>query len=340
MKFKIKWNTLSKKKLLIIFFLFQEIVSPSESRKLEIPVADPLEISRVAEDIEELTKKTQIEDETPKKSSPSENNVEISQKIEITIGEVENENLAKDLPAEKKEESLENIPKDSSKDSLKDSLQESSSEKIQIPQEEETVEVELRKKPEDSLEIIKEVIPSEMMKKKKSPTLSRSNSFCVKDQIEKIEKKLNELENRRKSEDTSEQHFHNGRLSIEENRRHFFQDLVNDSTGVKVEIKELPREQTDCHVIRLTDPAIPVEAPQEPVKVIELHIVEPIRQKPEILSENPIPKPRRSSALSLERQPSIHGDIKQEDSHQKGSSLWKNKERKRKKEKKKHLRKT
>lgn len=299
----------------------EEIVSPSESRKLEIPVADPLEISRVAEDIEELTKKTQIEDETPKKSSPSENNVEISQKIEITIGEVENENLAKDLPAEKKEESLENIPKDSSKDSLKDSLQESSSEKIQIPQEEETVEVELRKKPEDSLEIIKEVIPSEMMKKKKSPTLSRSNSFCVKDQIEKIEKKLNELENRRKSEDTSEQHFHNGRLSIEENRRHFFQDLVNDSTGVKVEIKELPREQTDCHVIRLTDPAIPVEAPQEPVKVIELHIVEPIRQKPEILSENPIPKPRRSSALSLERQPSIHGDIKQEDSHQKGSSL-------------------
>lgn len=302
----------------------------SESRILETPVADPLEISRVAEDIEELTKKTQIDDDnddTSKKSSPSEKNIEISQNLEINIIE-EAENSKENLPKDCSQIELSSVKLKDNEDTSKNLQDEimSSETKIesQLSQNEEAVEVELRKKSEDSLEIIKEVIPQDnLIKKKKSPTLSRSNSFCVKEQIEKIEKKLNDLELRRKSEDSTDQYKNYGRCSIEENRRHFFQDLVNDSTtgGVKVELKELPREQTDCHVIRLTDPPISVEASQDPVKIIELHIHEPIRQKPEILSDNPIPKPRRNSALSLERQPSIHGDIKREDSHPIGSSL-------------------
>lgn len=53
-------------------------------------------------------------------------------------------------------------------------------------------------------------------------------------------------------------------------------------------------------MVRLNDSPIPVIAPREPVKVIELHISEPIRRKPEILEDvNPIPKPRRHSALNL-----------------------------------------
>ncbi|XP_043463893.1 uncharacterized protein LOC122499538 [Leptopilina heterotoma] len=280
------------------------------------PIPDPLEISRVAEDIEELTKKTQTDEDVnqPKESSPIEKNVDISPKLEITIENIKNSKESSKSPTE-----LSSIE-------IKDENTSNNSQEESNSKKDEIIEVELRKKSEETLEIIKEITPSENddaddLKKKNKSTLSRSNSFCVKDEIEKIEKKLNKLETRRKSEDSINHNSPSGRFAIEENRRHFFQDLVNDPTGVKVEIKELPREQNNCHVIRLTDPPIPIEAPQEPVKIIELHIEEPIRKKPEILADNPIPKPRRSSALSLERQPSIHGDIKHEDSQPKGSSL-------------------
>lgn len=294
------------------------------------PIPDPLEISRVAEDIEELTKKTQTDEDVdqPKESSPIEFNVDISPKIEIIIENSKDSSTNSNSPTELS--SIEIKDENTNNNNNNNNSQEESNSKTN-----EIIEVELRKKSEETLEIIKEITPSEnnndnddnLKKKKQKSTLSRSNSFCVKDEIEKIEKKLNELETRRKSEDSINHNSHSGRFAIEENRRHFFQDLVNDPTGVKVEIKELPREQNNCHVIRLTDPQIPVEAiavaaaPHEPVKIIELHIEEPIRKKPEILADNPKPKPRRSSALSLERQPSIHGDIKHEDSQPKGSSL-------------------
>ncbi|XP_033226216.1 protein piccolo-like isoform X2 [Belonocnema kinseyi] len=289
-------------------------ISLSKTTELESPTT-PIEISRVAEDITELTKKSQqIEEQSLQKSSPSpeDSKLEILKEAEVKIPEIKN---SKDLP---KDSEVETSP------SVKPESEESAKLEREETPEKVTVEIEFRREADSPLEIFKEITPPEDLKKKKSPAISRSNSFCVKEEIEKIEKQIKELESknlvRRHSEDSTDRNSYNARLSIQENRRHFFQDLVDNPEGVKVELKELPREQKDIHIIRLTDPPVPVEAPKESVKVIELHISEPIRQWPEVVLDNPLPKPRRGSALGLERKPSIR-DLDQEDPHPKGSSL-------------------
>ena len=301
-------------------YLFQENnINSSEPTRLEPTSASPIEISQVSEDINELTKKSQqIEEDSIRRSSPSleDSKPELPKEIiEVTKTEIKNskENLSNDSSSEILQPRNEEENGESEKSKNEESLQEQS------------VEIEYRREAENLLEIIKEITPPEDLRKKKSPTISRSNSFCVKEEIEKIEKQIKNLEaqdlvRRNSADNSTDCNAYNARLSIQENRRHFFQELVDDSAGVKVELKELPREQTDIHIIRLTDPPVPIDAPNDPVKVIELHISEPIRHRPELVLDNSIPKLRRSSALGLERKPSIR-DTDQDNSHARGSSL-------------------
>lgn len=230
----------------------------------------------------------------------TENSIENIEKPSAKEDSLEKEQLeSKDPNTEDKEKSVERDCKEAAK------------------QGEENVQIEYRRASQENIEIIKDVdqvnSPSDseevcLRRKNSSGTLSRSDSFSVKDEIEKIEKQIKALETRNSSRDSSEENeidssHGNTRQSIQANRRHFFENMVeneNNKGAVKIEFKELPREQKDIHVVRLTDSPIPVVAPGEPVKVIELHISEPIRQKPEILDEiNPIPKPRRHSSLNL-----------------------------------------
>lgn len=185
---------------------------------------------------------------------------------------------------------------------------------IEDPIEKDPVNIEYARTSQEKLEIIKDVDQESdevcLRKKDSSDMLTRSDSFSVKEEIEKIEKQIKALESRNKTSKEQEtidndachdDQVTNTRLSIQTNRRHFFENMVDSPSGpIKLEFKKLPCEQKDIHIVRLTDPPIPVAAPRDAVKVIELHISEPIRHKPELLDEvNPIPKPRRHSALSL-----------------------------------------
>lgn len=173
------------------------------------------------------------------------------------------------------------------------------------------VDIEYERMSQEKIEIIKDVKEEDEVclrrKEGSSGALSRSESFSVKEEIEKIERQIKALESKNANEQEEtvdachDDSTTNVRLSIQENRRHFFENMVDGPSGpVKLEFKKLPCEQKDIHVVRLTDAPVPIAAPREPVKVIELHISEPIKHKPELLDEvNPIPKPRRHSALSL-----------------------------------------
>jgi len=165
------------------------------------------------------------------------------------------------------------------------------------------MDIEYRITSQEKIEIIKNIDQESdevcLRKKGSSSTLSRSDSFSVKEEIEKIERQIRALESKNVSKEQEDiddiccdDPITSTRLSIQANRRHFFENMVDGPSGpIKLEFKKLPR---------LTDPPIPIAASRDPVKVIELHISEPIRHKPELLDEvNPIPKPRRHSALSL-----------------------------------------
>lgn len=181
---------------------------------------------------------------------------------------------------------------------------------IEDPIEKDPVDIEYSRTSHENIEIIKDVdqeCDDEVCLRKKdlSSMLLRSDSFSVKEEIEKLEKQIKALENKNASKDQEkiddachDDQVTSTRLSIQANRRHFFENMVDSPSGpIKLEFKKLPCEQKDIHVVRLTDPPIPVAAPRDAVKVIELHISEPIRHKPELLNEvNPIPKPRRHSA--------------------------------------------
>lgn len=207
------------------------------------------------------------------------------------------------------EEKLVDMEQLESKISVIEDYKESEKDFEQSKKEEGDIHVEYCRTSQKNIEIIKDVDQTNSLelddislrRKSSSSTLSRNDSFSVKDEIEKIEKQIKALETKNASKNCSEEK--NIRNSIQENRRHFFQNMVetdNDKDPIKIEFKEFPKEQKDIHVVRLNDSPIPVIAPREPVKVIELHISEPIRRKPEILEDvNPIPKPRRHSALNL-----------------------------------------
>lgn len=227
----------------------------------------------------------------------------------------------------------------SEKVELETKIEEKTNTITEDPIEKDSVNIEYNKTSQEKIEIIKDVVDPEsdevcLRKKDSSGILTRSDSFSVKEEIEKIEKQIKALESRNKASIEQEKidndtcpddQVTNTRLSIQTNRRHFFENMVDSSSGpIKLEFKKLPVEQKDIHIVRLTDPPVPVAAPRDAVKVIELHISEPIRHKPELLDEvNPIPKPRRNSALSLRDVPesglSKNGNKSLEDNGKRGS---------------------
>lgn len=284
-----------------------DVQKPAEVPGIELHIIEPIDITSVTENIDEMTRNSQLNEPASEENQ--------SETAPETVGKL-SEAEKKDSPSN--ETSREEDERDGNVESLKqpestkeDTAEQPSSSRESATKEESNVQIEYRRTSQDNVEIIKDVdqVNSEdvqLRRKGSSSTLSRSDSFSVKEEIEKIEKQIKVLEMRNASRDSA-----NGeaadelctktRNSIEANRRHFFQNMVDaksEKDGIKIEFRELPREQKDIHVVRLTD--APVTAPRESVKVIELHISEPIKQKPEIVDDvNPIPKPRRNSGLSL-----------------------------------------
>lgn len=294
-----------------------------------------MDIARATENIDDLTKKSKDLDEKlsevkekskvsiPKGAQPSEEAATKNSSTEVV--EINTEILNKENTCTEKEPNdvveVEIAERKSSTSEGQKILQKEDFKKP-VKKDGEEIQVEYRRASQENIEIIKDIDQVNSLseldnvclrRKSSSSSLSRSSSFSVKDEIEKIEKQIKALETKNASKDSSDERNNlqeNVRHSIQENRRHFFQNMVdneNDKDAIKIEFKELPREQKDIHVVRLNDSPVPTIAPREPVKVIELHISEPIRQKPEILEDvNPIPKPRRHSALTRnDSQPTI-----------------------------------
>ncbi|XP_076182816.1 uncharacterized protein LOC143154761 [Ptiloglossa arizonensis] len=296
----------------------------TEAPNIELQIVEPMDIAKVTENIDEMTKKSQdLHKETNEvKEKPLESVSDDTQPLEtatvkdssvetVECNTEETKSCTKENSAETEHTELKSYTTEDEEKSKSTDSKESAE------QDEDDVQVEYRRNSQNNIEIIKDVdqvnSSSELedvcfRKKSSASSLSRSDSFSVKDEIEKIEKQIKALETKNASRDSSEESntdsFNgNTRQSLQANRRHFFQNMVdneNDKGAIKIEFKEFPREQKNIHVVRLNDSPVPVVAPREPVKVIELHISEPIKQKPEIVDDvNPIPKPRRHSALSL-----------------------------------------
>lgn len=294
----------------------------SEKSAIELQITEPLDVSKGAENIEEVTRKSSgesNEDSLQKEKKQAELSAE-NALLENTVKNVvknetcENSQCGASDVNEKEDSSGEKVTRDPDEKldriaaEAKDNKEKESNEEQLDNAENSTenfVSVEYERTSQEKLEIIKDtdLEDDEVNLRVKGSALSRSDSFSVKEEIEKIERQIKELESKeasRKMDDAYDvDSVTSARLSIQANRRHFFEDMVDGPSGpIKLEFKQLPREQTDIHVVRLTDQ--PTAAPRDAVKVIELHISEPIKHKPELLDEvNPIPKPRRHSALSL-----------------------------------------
>lgn len=303
----------------ITFSQENDVRSTAEATNVSLQIVEPIDIARVTENIDEMTKKDceLKEDKSLSETAPEEKEkrTESSSKTtDRTSADDIVENVATDNKmiddVKETEDSQKKVAAETSEKiepetkawekSDEPVVEENFTEKKDDP-----VDVEYQRTSQEKIEIIKDTSEEEVCLRRKgsSSTLSRSDSFSVKEEIEKIEKQIKALESKNASKEydgAEDNALTSPRLSIQANRRHFFENMVsNGQSGVKIEFKELPREQKDIHVVRLTDAPLPVAAPREPVKVIELHISEPIRQKPELSEINPIPKPRRHSALSL-----------------------------------------
>ncbi|XP_071578443.1 uncharacterized protein [Temnothorax nylanderi] len=302
-----------------------------ETSKVELQITEPIDIARVTENIVEMKKTCkELNEVSPRKEEQTDLYPKIIEDMSsdnITKNTEKNKTCdnSKDYKSEgkeKKDPSEEKTALKSDETSEKTESETKVNKKLNKEQsnivvkdsviEKDPVDIEYTRASQEKIEIIKDIDEESgevcLRKKGSSSTLSRSDSFSVKEEIEKIEKQIKELESKNASKEQEniddtyqDDSITSTRLSIQANRRHFFENMVDGPSGpIKLEFKKLPREQKDIHVVRLTDPPIPVAASRDPVKVIELHISEPIRHKPELLDEvNPIPKPRRHSALSL-----------------------------------------
>ncbi|XP_054007570.1 muscle M-line assembly protein unc-89-like isoform X1 [Hylaeus anthracinus] len=314
-----------------------EVNKTTEAPNIELQIVEPMDIARVTENIDEMTKKSKdLDKETneakEQSTEPVSDDVQTLEtaKVEDSLVKTTEHNAedAKSCVKEKcTEENSVRIeqtePKNSTMEDQEKSEKANSEEPVKkensdesAKKDENNVQIEYHRTSQENVEIIKDVnqinSPSELeevrLRRKSSlDSLSRSDSFSVKDEIEKIEKQIKALETKNATKDSSEEtngdiQHGNTRQSLQANRRHFFQNMVDDENAkgaIKIEFKEFPREQ-NIHVVRLNEPPVPVAVFREPVKVIELHISEPIKQKPEIVDDiNPIPKPRRHSALNL-----------------------------------------
>ncbi|KYM96798.1 PREDICTED: uncharacterized protein LOC108779066 [Cyphomyrmex costatus] len=302
-----------------------------ETSQLELRITEPIDIARVTNNIDEMRSYEELS--KTKEERKKEEQTELHLKITENMADNSLKNIRKNETCviSKDHEYEEKERKDSSKEKIISNsneklektvsatriIEKSNNEKAvdiiaKNPIEKDFVDIEYRRTSQEKFEIVKDVEQKSdeacLRKKDSSSTLSRSDSFSVKEEIEKIERQIKALEDKNTSKEQEgiddtcyDDSTTSTRLSIEANRRQFFENMVDGPSGpIKLEFKKLPREQKDIHVVRLTDSPIPIAASRDPVKVIELHISEPIRHKPELLDEvNPIPKPRRHSALSL-----------------------------------------
>lgn len=331
--------------------------STPETNKIELQITEPIDIIKATENIDELTKKSceELNEKSPRNEEKRDEL--LSKTAEDTSSDDIAKSSSKDetcevlkdccvLEVNEKKDLLEgrsacNSDGTSEKVELETKVEEKSDKEqsntiTEDPIEKDPVDIEYSRTSQENIEIIKDVDQESdeicLRKKDLSGLLLRSDSFSVKEEIEKLEKQIKALENKNASKEQEkiddarhDDQVTSARLSIQANRRHFFENMVDSPSGpIKLEFKKLPCEQKDIHVVRLTDPPIPVAAPRDAVKVIELHISEPIRHKPELLDEvNPIPKPRRHSALSLrnmsESTLSKNGNKSSEDSGKRGS---------------------
>lgn len=297
-----------------------------EATKVELRITEPIDIVKVTENIDEMTKKScesnegeKVNENTPREEEKqtglpskisedalSDDTVKSTVKDETckaskshAIDAVKEKGDSEVNVAQNADDTSEKVFESETKEESNETIAEGSAKK------EDSVDVEYRRASQEKIEIIKDIDQEEEICLRKGVSvLSRSDSFSVKEEIEKIERQLKALESKNATierENVEDSEMTSPRLSIQANRRHFFENMVaNGRSGIKIEFKELPREQKDIHVVRLTDAPMPIAAPREPVKVIELHISEPIKHRPELLDEvNPIPKPRRHSALNL-----------------------------------------
>ncbi|CAD6243810.1 GSCOCG00013150001-RA-CDS [Cotesia congregata] len=195
------------------------------------------------------------------------------------------------------------------------------------------VKVEIKKQEETRCEIIKDVEIVEdktLLRKKSKESIGSDSSFSVKDEIEKIERQIKLLEATKainNDEKAALRTRTSSRRSLQENRRNFFKELTSRSSNnvninnninhnndrVKVEIKELPRQQNDIKIVHLTDEVEHHDNGEETadnsaVKVIELRISEPLKVKSDFNFEvNPIPKPvRHNSNCSLDKMSTVN----------------------------------
>lgn len=319
--------------------------------KIELQIIEPIDVTKTTENIDEMTKKN-CEELNEKSTQKEEKQDELLLKTaEDTLSDDIAKNIAKNETCEVLKDCAPEVneKKDPSEESsacnsdrtlakVETKVEQETNTIIEDPIEKDPVNIEYNRTSQEKIEIIKDVDPESddvcLRKKDSSDTLTRSDSFSVKEEIEKIEKQIKALESKNKASIEQEQidndaghddQVTNTRLSIQTNRRNFFENMVDSPSGpIKLEFKKLPCEQKDIHIIRLTDPPVPVAASRDAVKVIELHISEPIRHKPELLDEvNPIPKPRRHSALNLrdvsESRLSKNGNKSLEDNGKRGS---------------------
>lgn len=301
----------------------------AEGTIIELQIVEPIDIAKVTENIDDLTKKSKnLDGEINEINLKEVNNegklvVQIPNDIQASEETTAQHNSIKVVETnintlDKKEICTKKEPKEIVEvEQVETKISTSKDQNItkSIKKDEKDVQVEYRRTSQENIEIIKDVdqinssseIDIYLQRKNSSSSLSRSDSFSVKDEIEKIERQIKALETKNASKDLEEKNSNNlqenTRYSIQENRRHFFKNMVeneNDKGAIKIEFKEFPREQKDIHVVRLNDSSISTVVSRDPIKVIELHISEPIKQKPEILEDiNPIPKPRRHSVLNM-----------------------------------------
>lgn len=292
-----------------------------EMTKLELQIIEPIDIAKVTENINEIRKTCEELNETsPRKEEEQTAEDVSSDNVMKNTRKNETCDISKDYEFDEKEKkdpleekiTINCDEKSGNSESEAKVNEKSNKEQSNIIAkdfiEKDPVNIEYRRTSQEKIEIIKDIDQeSDEICLREKGSLSRSDSFSVKEEIEKIERQIKVLESKNASKEqdiddmSHDDSIMSTRLSIQANRRHFFENMVDGPSGpIKLEFKKLPREQKDIHVIRLTDSPIPVAASRDPVKVIELHISEPIRHKPELLDEvNPIPKPRRHSALSL-----------------------------------------
>ncbi|XP_012532948.1 uncharacterized protein LOC105834783 [Monomorium pharaonis] len=291
-----------------------------EMTKLELQITEPIDITKVTENINEMKNTYEELSETSPRKESEQTAKDVSfDKVMRNIGKNETCDISKDYESSEKEKknSLEDKITFNCDEKSKNTESEAKiNKKLNKEQsniiakdfiEKDPIEIEYRRTSQEKIEIIKDIDQeSDEVCLREKGSLLQSDSFSVKEEIEKIERQIKTLESKnayKEQEDIDnvnhDDPITNTRLSIQANRRHFFENMVDGPSGpIKLEFKKLPREQKDIDVIRLMDSPIP--ASRDTVKVIELHISEPIRHKPELLDEvNPIPKPRRHSALSL-----------------------------------------